>query len=187
MNIKEFLHYDVKSLVTTLEIDLSETKVKDVELWGGRGNAPMRSLHLHINFTLFKSIFYLPAFNLFYFKETEEDEQRVPYLFFTCHLLALPLSYILKAVSHLPWAFIPTSIVFSVAPLCPCCLSQAFKAWLNISLPTFTLWSFNSYMDVCFIQDGSSIYYKHSLYWQSHIFRSFHFKNIWKNRNWRLR
>lgn len=25
-------------------------------------------------------------------------------------------------------------------------------------------------MDVCFIQDDSSIYYKHSLYWQDHIF-----------------
>lgn len=65
MNIREFLHYEVKSLVTTLEIDLSETKVKDVELGEGGGNGPMKSLHLHISFSLFKSIFYLHAFNLF--------------------------------------------------------------------------------------------------------------------------
>lgn len=61
MNIREFLHYEVKSLVTTLEIDLSETKVKDVELGEGGGNGPMKSLHLHINFTLFKKYFLSPC------------------------------------------------------------------------------------------------------------------------------
>lgn len=62
--------------------------------------------------------------------------------------------------------------------LCPWCQFQILKGWLNILLPTFELWSLSSYMDVCFIQVGSSTYYKQSLYWQNHIFRSFHLKNI---------
>lgn len=37
-NIKEFLHYEIQSLVSTLETDLSEIKVKDVELEEGGGN-----------------------------------------------------------------------------------------------------------------------------------------------------
>jgi hypothetical protein len=73
--------------------------------------------------------------------------------------------------------FIP-SYCFFCNLLCPLCRSQAHKGWLNILLPTFKPWSLSSYMDVCFIHVGSSIYYKQSLCWQNHIFRSFHLKNI---------
>lgn len=94
---------------------------------------------------------------------------------FIHHLLGFLLSYTLHtlpAASHC----IPGCIVFFCNLLCSWCQSQVLKSWLNILLPTFKLWSLSSYMDVGFIQVGSSIYYKQSSYWQNHIFRSFHFK-----------
>lgn len=53
MNIKEFLHCGVKSLVMSLEIDLSEIKVKDVELGEGGGNGAHEELTFAYHFHSF--------------------------------------------------------------------------------------------------------------------------------------
>ena len=103
---------------------------------------------------------------------------RVSCPFHIHHLLRFLLSYTLHALSAASHCLFLHTFFFFCNLLCPWCQSLVLKSWLNILPPTFKLWSLSSYMDICFTQVGSSIYFKQSLYWQNHIFRSFHFKKI---------
>lgn len=47
------------------------------------------------------------------------------------------------------------------------------QCWLSVLPPVVQLWSSNSDMEACFIWVGSSIYLKHSLHWQNHMFSYF--------------